>query len=177
MFGVQTRRFTSGVWRQGNYKLRVEFGMILRMLRYQGMDPEFFCLHWGSIQAWSILTGELISEVELEYSSFYGSLIVDGLRVWVYSNIGGIGGFLGWDFGISGSYPIQLSTTAPLYLNNTILWGDDQSKIRNTVTGKILFQLGGKFVRPVDPQWDGRYLVAGYDSGEVLILDFNHALL
>ena len=23
-------------------------------------------------------------------------------------------------------------------------------------------------------QWDGQYLVAGYESGEVLILDFNH---
>ena len=27
---------------------------------------------------------------------------------------------------------------------------------------------------PVDSQWDGQYLVAGYRSGEVLILDLNN---
>ena len=25
-------------------------------------------------------------------------------------------------------------------------------------------------------QWDGRYLIAGYESGEVLILDFIHII-
>ena len=43
-----------------------------------------------------------------------------------------------------------------------------------TVTGKEIFQLVGRYADPYDAQWDGRYLVAGYMSGEVLILDFNH---
>ena len=42
------------------------------------------------------------------------------------------------------------------------------------VTGKVVFQLTGRFAKPVDVQWDSRYLVAGYKSGEVLILNFNH---
>ena len=36
--------------------------------------------------------------------------------------------------------------------------------------------MSGEYSRPNDVQWDGQFLVAGYDSGEVLILDFQYVL-
>jgi len=139
-------------------------------VRISSDGSRVFCLQWESIQTLSILTGELISEVKLEYSQLRRSLIMDGLRVWVHSSIGEL---QGWDFGIPGSLPIQLPTTPLPHLNNPTLC---LSKIKNIVTGKGVFRLGGRFVRPVNSQWDGRYLAAGYESGEVLILDFNYVL-
>ena len=44
------------------------------------------------------------------------------------------------------------------------------------MTGKVVLQLPTRFVGSSDSQWDGRYLVAGYENGEVLILDFNNML-
>ena len=81
---------------------------------------------------------------------------------------------MGWDFGVPGSHPVQLSNTSLLHPNYTKLWDIAQSRIKDAATGKVVFQLAGGLVNPVDSQWDGRYLVAGYESGEVLILDFNH---
>ena len=51
---------------------------------------------------------------------------------------------------------------------------EDLSSIKNSVTGKEVFQLSGRYERPREIRWDGQYLVAGYFSGEVLILDFHH---
>jgi len=48
--------------------------------------------------------------------------------------------------------------------------------MRDIVTGEVGFQLAGRYANPVDSWWDGQYLVAGYESGEVLILDFHHQL-
>ena len=48
--------------------------------------------------------------------------------------------------------------------------------IKNTETGKEVFQLRERYAKPTDVWWDGQYLVAGYESGEVLILDFHHML-
>jgi len=56
-------------------------------------------------------------------------------------------------------------------------WDTGPSVIKDTVTGKEVFQLVGRYAKPTDMQWDGQYLVAGYMSGEVLILDFNCVLL
>jgi hypothetical protein len=47
------------------------------------------------------------------------------------------------------------------------------AQIKDTITGKVVFQLSGRYAKANDVQWDGQYLVAGYDSGEVLILDFH----
>ena len=132
-----------------------------------------FCLHSEGIEARSILTGEVISKIKLNHD-YQRSLIVDGLRVWVHF----LGeGLQGWDFGIQGLPTVQLPTTSPLHPNNTMLQSGDKSGIQNPATGKVVFRLGGRFARPADAQWDGQYLVAGYDSGEVLILDFNHVSL
>jgi len=78
-------------------------------------------------------------------------------------------------FGIPGLPPVQLSNPPILHPNATKLQ-DDKSRIEDAVTGKVVYQLAGRFVDSPCSQWDGQYLVAGYNSGEVLILDFKHVL-
>ena len=51
------------------------------------------------------------------------------------------------------------------------------SGIENTATGKEVFRLTTRLMRPSDAQWDGQYLVADYENEERLILDFNNMLL
>ena len=142
-------------------------------IRISGDGSKVFCLSWKTIQAWSIQTGEVIGEVGLEVCQSQRSLTVDGSRVWVHSP------FLeplGWDFGIPGSSFVRLSNTPLLHPNSTKMWDIDQSAIKDTVTGSMVFQLTGRFRYPLVSQWDSQYLVAGYQSGELLILDFNHVL-
>ena len=142
-------------------------------VKISGDGSKVFCLHWRSIQAWSIWTGEGVGEVKLEYSKPQRSLTVDGSRVWVHSPVLEL---QGWDFETPNPSPVQLSDMPSPYFNSTKLWDDDLSGIKDTVSGKVVFWLGGRFAKPVVSQWDGGYLVAGYQSGEVLILDFNHML-
>ena len=142
-------------------------------VRISGDGSKVFCLHYTSIQAWSTWTGEAMGEVGLEYSKPRRSLTVDGTRVWVHSPVLEL---QGWDFGTPDSSPIQLSDISLPYLNSTKLWDIHQSRIKDTVTGNVVFQLGERFAEPVDSQWDGQYLVCGYESGEVLIVDFSNTL-
>jgi len=140
-------------------------------VRISGDGSSVFCLHGRSILAQSIQTGEVVAEVELEYCGPPRCLTVDSSRVWVHSPVSEP---LGWDFGTPGSPPVQLSNSPLLLAKNGKLWDFRQSRIKDAVTGRVVFQLAGRFAKPVKSQWDGHYLVAGYESGEVLILDFNH---
>jgi len=139
--------------------------------RISGNGSIVFCLHWRSIQAWSLQTGKVVSKVEFETCLPGRFLSVDGSRVWVHSPESEP---LGWDFGTPGLYPVQLSNSPLPLQNNSKLWDVKQSRIKDAVTRRVVFQLAGRLANPVKSQWDGRYLVAGYGSGEVLILDFNH---
>ena len=143
-------------------------------VRISGDGSKVFCLRWRVIRAWSVMTGEVVSEVGLEFCQKQRSLSVNGSSLWVYSPISEP---LGWDFGIPGSPPVQLSNPPLLYSNKTKLWHIGQSRIIDTVTGKVAFQLAGKLTGYTDLHWDGLYLVAGYESGEVLILDLYHRFL
>ena len=83
----------------------------------------------------------------------------------------------GWDFGISGSDPIPLSDVSPNrphldFIGSTNQGTTGPSRVVDMVTRKEVFQLLGKYAEPNATKWDGRYLVAGYSSREVLILDF-----
>jgi len=138
--------------------------------RISGDGSNVFFLHEQSIQVCSIQTGN-VCKVELEDCRCRRSLTVDGSRVWVHSPKSEP---LGWDFGTLGSQPVQLSNPFLLLSNNAKLWDIDKSRIHDAVTGRVVFQLAGRFANPVESQWDGHYLVAGYRSGEVLILDFNY---
>jgi len=175
------------VWHTGNIKIwDVEKGELLQTMEFawdgnnaiddikmSGDGSKVFCLCWKTIQALSVLTGEVVGEVTLQLSQPRRSLTVDGSRVWVLSPLAKP---LGWDFGIPDSLPVQLPNPPSLCPNNIKLWDTGRSRIKDAVTRKVAFQLAGRFAKPVDSQWDGRYLVAGYKSGEVLILDFIHML-
>ena len=137
-------------------------------VRISGDGSNILCLRQQSIQVLSMQTGEVVGKVELEYKP-QTSLTIDGSRVWACSPLSDP---LGWDFGTPGSPPVQLSNSLLLFPTNAKLWDIRQSRIEDAVTGRVVFQLAGRFLNPVKSQWDGHYLVAGYRTGEVLILDF-----
>ena len=149
-----------------------------RDLRISGDGSTVFLLDIGFIKGWSLRTGEAVGQVQLEDRSYLDLLRVDGSRICVrfpYSLI------LGWDFGISGSSPVPLpnisSERSHLEFNGGAgWWYKGPCWIKDTVTGKAIFELSGRHASPDEVQWDGQYLVAGYESGEVLILDFAQML-
>jgi WD40 repeat protein len=144
-------------------------------IRISGDGSKFFCLNSDYVQAWSISTGEVVGRVSHKDSLSEGALLtVDGSKAWVSTR--------GWEFGISGSPPIPLSGVLPVrphldFTGGVRRYKTDLPAIEGTVTGKEVFQLPAKFPSPSDSQWDGQYLVAGYENGEVLILDFSNVLL
>ena len=152
----------------------------LKNLRISGDGSKVFCLSRTSIQAWSTHTGELSGEVKLELKQeFYlDPLQMDGSKIWIQLKDFST---QGWDFGVSNSLPVPLSDSSvgrPLldFIGGTSWETKDTSWIKNTVTGKEVFRFSssGRYAEPKEIQWDGHYLVAGYGSGEVLILDFCH---
>ena len=140
-------------------------------VKISGNGFNIFCLTWTTIQAWSTQTGDILCKMELEFPDHNRFLTLDGSRVWVHSPLSEP---LGWDFKTPGSPPVQLPDAALPHPNSTTLLDIEDSRIKDTATGKVIFQLAGRFAKPVNSQWDGRYLVAGYQSGEMLILDFNY---
>ena len=137
-------------------------------------------LEQNSIEAWSIWTGESVGKQRLEGNNIhcFDPLCLDGLRVLVQS---GESSIQGWDFGAPGSTPIQFSETSSnrSHLNFIdVRWWSETSLVRieDSITRKEVFHLYGKYANPSATQWDGQYLIAGYASGEVLILDFSHML-
>ena len=135
----------------------------------------------GYIQAWYIWTGESTGREELiSYHGYYfDPLRIDGSRVLIHS---GESSVYGWDFGIPDSTPIQFSEITSdrpcLNLIDVRLWlKDSPARIEDSVSRKEVFQLCGKYANPYTTQWDGQHLIAGYESGEVLILDFSHILV
>ena len=143
-------------------------------LRISGDGSRIFFLDTKAIQALSIETGETVGKVEIGHSLNIGSLTVDGSRVWVYHPGSG---YQGWDFGTSNSLPVQWKNMPILYLNDTLLWDISQFRIRDIATGKVVFQLSGRFANPVDVKCNGCFLAAGYKTGEILIIDINCLLL
>jgi hypothetical protein len=95
-----------------------------------------------------------------------------------FKSLGGSQGVGLWD---SGSSPIPLPGP-PDRPNMDIIGGvgrysGDLPGIEDTITGKEVFQFPAQFTTPSDLEWDGQYLVVGYENGEVLILDFKNMLL
>jgi len=137
-------------------------------------------VHWRSINAWSILTGEHVGSKKLKWEKCcFDPLRMNGSRVLVRS---GESLVQGWDFGIPGSIPVQFSKvhSERPHLNfvDVRQWSRGSPvRIEDGVTGREVFQLCGRYANPSATQWDGQYLIAGYDSGEVLILDFNHVVV
>jgi len=149
----------------------------IKEFRISGDGSKVFYLYGCHIQAWSLWTGKVAWEVQLDNAYIDSFLAIDNLRVWTH--LPPPKDILGWDFGIIGSSPIELSETSRngphldfiggIRANRSLLPG-----IQDTVTEKIVLQLPSRLARCADAQWDGQYLVVGYDSGEVLILKCNH---
>ena len=150
----------------------------LKHLKISGDGSRIFLQTGIYIRALDIQAGEVVGEVMADGAQFFGPLIVNGSKVgacifderkqtqW-------------WDFGVPGSTPIQLSNM-PLerphlqFICYPKLFKDMLSHIKDTVNRRVIFWFFGRCAGYSDIQWDGRYLVAGYESGEVLLLDFNH---
>ena len=140
----------------------------------------FIQLEENSIQARSIWTGESVGKERLEHNHGYhfDPLHMDGPRVLVHS---GESLVQGWDFGVPGSTPIQFSETSSErphlnFIGDKKCQGLGPARIEDSVTGKVIFQLCGRYADPSAIRWDGQYLITGYVSGEVLILDFGDVL-
>ena len=144
-------------------------------LRISGDGSRIFFLGEDFIQVWSIWTWEPVDKVKLglEGILYLDSLHIDSSRVWICSMDSSAQE--GWDFETS-PVPFDPSTERPhLDFVGCAGWQiEGSSWIKDIVTGKKAFQLSGRYAKPNDVQWDGHYLVAGYDNGEVLILDFDH---
>ena len=163
------------VWDAENEKLLLEVGGFqgyVEDLRISGDGSKIFNLYNSSIWAWSIQTGEAVAEA-ISCSGGVRSLIVDGSKVWAHTPQSK---YEGWDFGISGSTPTKLPGM-PTLSNGSILWDPSQGRIKNAVTGRVIFQLSGRFANPADVQCDGSYLVSGYECGEILILNLKDIML
>ena len=150
----------------------------IRDLRISGDGSKVFLLSKELIQALSIWTGEVVSEVRLEGEPLYDSLIMDGSKVWFFlKNLK----IQGWDFGSQNLTPIPLSNISPgkphLCFLGTEYQDISPSRIEDITIRKEMFQLFGRYANPYAARWDSKYLVAGYQSGEVIILDFNHMIL
>ena len=145
-------------------------------IRISGDGSKVFCLEFNSIHAWYIWTGEVMGEVPLGYDMHSDSfLATGGSSVWVGFRNHGIAG---WDFGVLDSSLIKEYTELPKRPHLDFIGGMRQHRsilpvIEDSTTGREVFQLPSRYARPSDAQWDGQYLVAGYDTGEVLILDCN----
>jgi len=144
-------------------------------IRISGDGSRVFLLDREHIQALSIQTGKVVGKVRLEGEPSNHPLTVDGLRVWVY--------FKSlptrwWDFGIPSSTSTGLSSpplvTSRLDFIHSTTEGTTTKlfRVKDTFTGKEIFQMSGRYIDVAKMQCDGQYLVASYESGELLILDF-----
>jgi len=148
-------------------------------LRVSGNRSQVFCLNKQFIQAWSLWTGEVVGKVGFRFRYAGAFLTIDSLGVWIQVPIPE--GIQGWDFGTIGSSPVQLSDTSRNgphldFIGGIRKNGSELPGIEDTVTKKIVLQLPSRLKVCRDAQWDGQYLVVGYGSGEVLILECNCVL-
>ena len=151
-----------------------EFGV--EYIRIGGDGSIVFCLlGYEYIQAWSIMTGEVLSEVGIKFVSPRRLLAIDDSRVWVCNSRLE---YQGWDFGIPGSLPIQLCNIPPskLHSDDTLKWDYIQSKVQDVVTGRVVFQLPKSLEKPIDAQWNDQNLFICFGPTRVLILDFAQVL-
>ena len=108
-----------------------------------------------------------MEKMDIGNRSYSGTLIADGSKVWACWNQSN---YKGWDFGTPGSTPVEL----PNMPATSRLWNPKQARIKNPATGEVVLQLSRRFANPVCIQCNDSYLVAAYESGEILILDLTN---
>ena len=142
-----------------------------------GDGSKVFLVGLRSVQARSTWTGEVVGGVRSRLT-FSDPSCMEGSRLLVRYKDSSI---QGWDFGIPGSPPISLFGTSLDrsrldFIRGTEWMNTGPARVEDTVTGKEVFRLSGEYAQPTGAQWDGRYLIAYFQSGEVLILDFDRVL-
>jgi WD40 repeat protein len=144
-------------------------------LKISGDGSNIFLLDWDHIRLWSIQTSKNIGTATVGMRGLTVYLTVEGSRVWVHNLESG---WMGWDFKHPDS-PIQLGREPPtkLHPGGTILWNCGLSRVQDTTSGKVLFQLSTGLGMPADVCWKDQYLVACFESGKVSVLDFSCILL
>ena len=148
-------------------------------VRISGDGSIVFLLDWEYIQAFSTQTGEVVGKVRVEGKLSDNPLIVDGLRVWVHFKDLST---QGWDFGVPGSIsigPFNAPLASPrleFICGMTGVTTVQPPRVKDTFTGKEIFQLPRRDQGPTKFHCDGQYLVAGYKSGELLILDLGQMI-
>ena len=143
-------------------------------IKISGDGSRVFLLTSHHIQVSSMQVGQ--PPDKLKHTLEYGeSLIIDGSKLWVHSRFEKP---QGWDFWNPPTPSVvELSGAPLLYLKDTMLWDTGLPGIKDAATGNVVFQLAGRFSKPIDAQLDSGYLVARFKSGDMLILDFNHMSL
>jgi WD40 repeat protein len=164
------------IWDAENQQLlsaKFDFS-VFQNLKISGDGSNIFLLAWGHIRLWSIQTSKNIGTATARMSGFTPYLTVEGSRVWAHNLESG---WMGWDFKHPDS-PIELGREPPtkLHPGGTILWNCGLSRVQDTTSGKVLFQLSTGLGIPVDVCWKDQYLVACFESGKVLVLDFSRIL-
>ena len=160
---------------KGEVLWTVDLQADIRGIKISGDGSRVFCLDQKFIQALSMQMGKVMGQAKISRPSFRPYLTVDGSKVWVqHTNLE----YQGWDFGIQGSSPVLLHNVSPdrYYFNHAVLWDIGISGIRNKVTGKVIFQVPKRYGRAFDAQWHRCHLVIGFESNEMLVLDFSNVL-
>ena len=139
-------------------------------LKISGGGICVFGMYTPNIWAWSLQTGEVMEKMDIGYGGSKASLIVDGSKVWA---CWGESKYKGWDFGIPGSIPVELPNK-PTLPGPSKLWDPKQARIKSPATGEVVLQLPRRFAGPVCVGYDNSYLIAAYQSGEILILDLTN---
>lgn len=118
-----------------------------------------------------------MNEVEVGENTEIDFITIDGSRVWCKLSEAPEPVFQGWDFGISDSIHLVNVPPSKLHPNGTVIWDINLSRIQNVISGKTVFQLAKGSKKPQDVQWNGQYLVACFESKELLILDFSNVFV
>jgi WD40 repeat protein len=154
--------------------LYTSFIITIEDLKISGDGSKFFGLSAHFLVAFS-LEGKFIGRVGFNNSDPQTSLTVDGSRVWAHHLQLK---WEGWDFKFPYT-PYRLPDTPirKLHPNGTMLWDTILSRIQDTTSRRVIFQLGAGLGMPADVQWNNQYLVACFRSGKVLVLDCTSILL
>ena len=138
----------------------------------------FFAANSYEIQTWSTLTGKTVGFItyrDPNRTLLPFSVNLDGPKIWIHSEEGSR--VQGWDLRDLKLQPLDLSQ-GPKSLRLACLRGTqshtNRCRIIDTAHQIEVFPLPEKFANPSDIVWDGQYLSAVYDTGELLILDFVH---
>ena len=141
-----------------------------RSIKISADGSHIFCLiEFRIIEAWSIWAGVTTGKIDVGSNYFTGCCYLNGSEIWIKVHPSSI---QGWNFGTSGSSPVPSPNTSIERLPLQFIIASSQ--IINKITGKVVFQLYGRYAKPRVAQWNGQYLAAGYENGDILVLVFPH---